>query len=128
MRMGPQPSTSAVRSARARPQDAAQAWWPELLAKAAHAVDFLVVHPYPVYGWDYHDYAYGNIGLNGEVLALPYPCYMLLVTASCHPTLIKPLAHSTLTGFMVRRASNGRRPGPALPRSAAGAGGRERHA
>lgn len=26
-----------------------------------------MVHPYPVFGWDYSDYAYGNILLTGEV-------------------------------------------------------------
>ncbi|KAK9835997.1 hypothetical protein WJX81_004851 [Elliptochloris bilobata] len=51
-------------------EDPAQAWWPELLAKVSSAVDFLVVHPYPVFGWDWHDYAYGNIPLTGEVASV----------------------------------------------------------
>lgn len=53
-----------------RVQDPAQAWWPELLAKVSGVIDFLVVHPYPVFGWDYHDYAYGNIALASEVASV----------------------------------------------------------
>ena len=29
-----------------------------------------MVHPYPVFGWDFHDYVYGNIPLAGEVLSV----------------------------------------------------------
>lgn len=51
-------------------QDPAQAWWAELLAKVSGVIDFLVVHPYPVFGWDYQDYAYGNIALASEVASV----------------------------------------------------------
>ena len=53
-----------------RVQDLALAWWPALLAKVSGVIDFLVVHPYPVFGWDFHDYAYGNIALGSEVASV----------------------------------------------------------
>ncbi len=53
-----------------RVQDLALAWWPALLAKVSGVIDFLVVHPYPVFGWDFHVYAYGNIALGSEVASV----------------------------------------------------------
>ena len=32
----------------------------QVLGAASSAVDFLAVHPYPVYGWDYLDYVNGR--------------------------------------------------------------------
>ena len=32
----------------------------QVLKAASSAIDFLAVHPYPVYGWDYLDYVNGH--------------------------------------------------------------------
>jgi hypothetical protein len=41
-------------------RDQGVGWWAQVLGAASSVIDFVAVHPYPVYGWDYLDYVNGS--------------------------------------------------------------------